>query len=55
MDIDTIKLHFAAMSIIPIRTSQSTTGGLAEFIDLTDLGRSTLMEIMAVRSNLEQK
>ena len=53
MDIDTIRMHLVAMNLIEIHVSQTTAGGIAEFIRLTELGKSTLIQIMAVRSKEE--
>jgi hypothetical protein len=50
MDIDTVKIHFAAVGILSIRPAKSISGGVVEFVHLTDKGNSELLKRMAVRS-----
>lgn len=44
-----IKVQFNALGLIDLRVSQTTKGGVAEFIYLTEKGRSLFMDAMAVR------
>jgi hypothetical protein len=50
MDVDTMKVHFSALGLLQIRSAKSTTGGVGEFISLTDRGKSELLKLMSVRS-----
>jgi Domain of unknown function (DUF4062) len=49
-DVSTIKIHFHALGLINIYQATSKAGGVQEYISLTDNGRATLVEIMAVRA-----
>jgi Domain of unknown function (DUF4062) len=53
MDIDTVKIQFVALGLAQIRVAQSSTGIMAEFIQLTERGKSQLLKHMAVRSDGE--
>jgi hypothetical protein len=53
MDVDTVKMQFSAMGLLQIRSAQSTTGGIAEFVQLTERGKATLLEQMAVRGVID--
>ncbi|MBN7807271.1 DUF4062 domain-containing protein [Agrobacterium rosae] len=44
-----IKVQFHALGLIDLKVSQTTKGGVAEFIYLSEKGRSLFMEAMAVR------
>ena len=44
-----VKVQFIALGLIKVRVSSTTKGGLAEFLSLTDKGRSTFIEGMVSR------
>jgi hypothetical protein len=48
-DADTIKVHLSALGLIKIEAANSKSGGVAEFVSLTEKGRSELLSVMAVR------
>ena len=47
--INTIKYQYDALGLWKVYVGKSTQGGMAEFIQLTDYGRKTLVDILAVR------
>ena len=49
-DADTIKVHLSALGLIKIEAANSKSGGVAEFVSLTEKGRSELLSAMAVRA-----
>ena len=46
----TIKIQLVAYGFLEIFEAQAVDGGVAEFLQLTDLGRRMLIEITAVRA-----
>lgn len=49
-DIDTIKLHLLALNVIAVYKANSVKGGLSEYVEITDHGKSTLIGLKAVKS-----
>lgn len=49
MDRAKIKVQFQSLGLIDVRVSQTVKGGVAEFIYLTEKGRSMFMDALAVR------
>lgn len=54
-DVNTIKIHLHALGLINIYQATSKEGGIQEYIILTDKGRATLVEIMAVRAAVPEQ
>lgn len=52
VDLETIKLQLSAYGYIRVDSGKTASGTMAEFIELTDLGRRVLTEIGVVRSSL---
>jgi hypothetical protein len=50
MDVDTVKIHLHALGILNIEAAASKSGGLQEFVSLTEKGRAELIRVMAVRT-----
>ena len=50
VDIDTIKLQMMAYGFMSVYSSKSSSGGMAEFIKLTDIGKRTLLELTTSRA-----
>jgi hypothetical protein len=50
MDADTVKIHLHALGILNIEAAASKSGGLQEFVSLTEKGRAELIRVMAVRT-----
>jgi hypothetical protein len=50
MDADQIKIQFAALGILKIEVAESNTGGMQEYISLTEKGKSELLNLMTVRA-----
>jgi hypothetical protein len=53
MDADQIKIHFAALGIMKIEAAMSNSGGMAEYVSLTEKGKSELVNLMAVRAGTD--
>jgi Domain of unknown function (DUF4062) len=51
-DIDTIKIQMAAYGFMRIYSAQSISGGASEYLEITDIGKSVLIELTAVRAAL---
>jgi hypothetical protein len=49
-DENVIKIHLVALGLIASQSANKVGGGVGEFIQLTELGRSKLLELMAVTS-----
>lgn len=48
--VDTIKIQMESYGFMTIYSSETVSGGQAEFMKLTDLGRSTLVDLTTVRA-----
>jgi hypothetical protein len=48
-DLETIRLQMVAHGLLIVYSGQSTGGGMAEFIQLTEFGKRTLIELTAVK------
>ena len=49
-DINTIKIQMVAYGFINIYSAQTVKGGMAEFMELTELGKKVLLEAVAVQT-----
>jgi hypothetical protein len=48
-DLNTIKIHLAALNLITVEAGQTAGGGVNEFLSLSPAGRARMFEILAVR------
>ena len=49
-DVDKIKIQMLAYNLMTVYSAQTTQGGLGEFLQLTDYGKSMLLELAAVKT-----
>jgi hypothetical protein len=50
-DFETVKIQLAALNLIQVNYSKSTTGGMALFWSLTDRGTSVMLQLRTVRTS----
>ena len=54
-DMDVIKIQLIAMGLIKSYTAPATTGGVSEWLQLTEVGERTMLELLAIRRTRKQE